>query len=242
MNANRAHSGKYYSGTSPPLQAELQEANRLGQMDQIIRQWIGATNCPWPECSSKATFKHLSSLRTHLMNIHVSPLICAQPGCSYKRPFGKLSDLNRHTSTAHDEIRKHKCPISNCKASLDGFSRKDKLVKHLREEHENLKCPYNHCFSSVVASKEDDHVRDYHGNFECNLEGCVGGLASCFSETNLKRHLRWDHGLHWDAVWDIIKYVKEKGFDVFTATQSKIIGRIKNCKTCSSQQHAKGSK
>jgi len=169
-------------------------------LPEILNQWSGATKCPWPKCSSKATFKTRSSLRTHVGNIHINPLICTHPQCSYKRPFGKQHELDRHISTAHGTIRNHKCPIDTCEASVSGFARKDKLTKHLRDEHENLKCPYNHCSAVVLDTQQESHLLKSHGSYECALGDCENGGASRFSYTKLKQHLRGSHGMtYWST-------------------------------------------
>lgn len=178
------------------------EGHRNQHSEEILKQWSGASTCPWPKCTSKATFKTRSSLKTHLLNVHVSPLICDEPQCSYKKPFGKQYELDRHVSTAHGEIRKYKCPIDACEASVTGFARKDKLVKHIREEHENVRCPYNHCFATVPATREEEHIRVSHGPYECAMGQCGRGIASHFSYESLKHHLRVAHGIdYWIADW-----------------------------------------
>src|SRR2546421_12902555 len=86
-------------------------------------EWSGPQKCFWRDCTSKATFHSPSSLKAHIRNIHVSPLVCTRPGCSYKKPFGKPCDLNRHMTTIHNTERGYQCLESDCQKV---FSRKDK--------------------------------------------------------------------------------------------------------------------
>jgi hypothetical protein len=205
-------------------------------MGGTLNQWSGSSKCPWPNCSSKATFKTPSSLRTHLSNIHVTPLICTQPQCPYQRPFGKQYELDRHISTAHGEARNHRCPIDTCDASVTGFARKDKLIKHLREEHENLKCPYNHCFATVLAEETEKHLLQSHDDYECALQGCQYGGASRFSRVNLKRHLRRDHLVTGDPanrlMWILDASKKMTADGEFTGRWRQ----TQKCATCVSQR------
>jgi hypothetical protein len=210
------------------------ETHRHKHMDEILKKWSGATMCPWPNCSSKATFKFPTSLKTHLSNIHVTPLICKQPGCSYSRPFSKQYELNRHISTAHREEHHHKCPIDTCEASITGFARKDKLIKHLREEHENLRCPYNHCFAMVLAGETQQHLTQSHGNYECALQECKYGGASRFSRQNLKRHLRRDHQVTSDPAFALMLSLDNQKLTA-EETLTRRWKQLRDCATCASR-------
>jgi hypothetical protein len=204
-------------------------------MNKILSQWSGATKCPWLKCSSRATFKTPSSLRTHICNIHVNPLTCTEPQCSYKRPFGKQHELRRHISTAHETIRNHKCPIATCEASITGFARKDKLMKHLREEHENLKCLYNHCSAVVPDTQQELHISESHGDYECAVGGCEKGDASCFSLENLGRHLRSAHCMTYDPAGRLSRIAK--GHDrTVKIGHLRNLKELPNCATCSLSQ------
>jgi hypothetical protein len=181
---------------------------------EILEQWSSASKCPWPTCRSKATFKTRSSLRTHLSNVHVTPLICDAPLCLYKKPFGKKYELDRHMLTAHGangETSIYKCTIETCEASITRFARRDKLLKHLREERENLKCPFAHCVAIVLATKEEEHIQKFHGSYECAMTGCENSGSSRFLEVNLKRHLRRDHRLTFNPVQRLIAFLRRTG-------------------------------
>lgn len=197
------------------------------------RKWTGATKCDWPNCHSKAIFKSFSSLKTHTLNIHVSPLVCTLPQCSYKKPFGKMYELLRHNATIHGN-HYHKCPVEGCEA---GFSRKDKMLNHIREKHNTLKCPYNHCSVTVLETEEELHLRQFHGDFECAIGACETGLKSLFLEVGLKRHLRKCHGISYDPIETIMSQTHGS---VDRTARSKLRSAWKDCVLCSAQ-HGKES-
>jgi len=248
MSANRANSVlpsdsepwrcPWAACSSDPItrtEAE-RESHCLIRLDGTLQIWLGACKCIWPNCSSKATFKSRSSLRTHLINIHVKPLLCTEPLCRYKKPFSKQYELDRHVSTAHGDTRNHKCPIDTCEVSVTGFARKDKLVKHLREEHENLKCPYNHCFAAVVATQEEEHIQKSHGDYECAIGGCKAGISSRFTLNSARSHLRAVHGIDWYTSFNMIEL--PANIHTVTASLLRLRSTPKNCATCSSHQQA----
>jgi hypothetical protein len=166
---------------------------------EIRAHWRGESRCTWPNCLSKAIFKSPGQLKTHLFNIHATPLVCAEPKCTYEKPFRNQHDLRRHAATAHGETGSHKCPIEDCDASTEGFARKDKLLKHIRQEHENVRCTYNHCSAVVLATQTASHLSQYHGDLECRLGGCRNSPASKFTKLTLTRHLRRDHSISFDG-------------------------------------------
>ncbi len=198
--------------------------------------WSGARKCDLLNCPSNATFKSPSHLKTHILNIHINPLVCTHSGCSYIKPFGKQYELARHVSTAHGDVRIHKCPVESCEANLAGFARKDKLLKHLREEHDNLKCPYNHCSATVHESQQKSHLDQSHGVFECALGACANGRKSLFSAVGLKRHIRKIHNGTGNQAWVMMCDVRQT-LDK-TAREFSTIGRQKwkDCTNCSKQQ------
>jgi len=248
MNANEAFSVP--TGT-PPLSLNLWRcpwptcstglpsiANEVKQhlnnhWSETEAQWIGASKCPWSKCSSRATFKSPGSLKIHLFNIHVTPLVCKYPLCTYTKPFGRQFDLDRHILTAHGDARDHKCPIESCPSSVTGFARKDKLVKHLKEEHENVRCPYNHCFAAVPKLQEETHVQQSHGEYECGIGGCENGGVSRFMLVDLKRHLRRDHGMTYDPVWRLGHRLVKSGGKTANPHTSYMCKKWLNCATCS---------
>jgi len=165
-------------------------------MDTVIG-WSGPRKCHWLGCVSRATFHSPSSLRAHIKNVHVSPLICRQQGCSYTKPFGKPCDLKRHLASVHHTVCKYECPESGCQET---FSRKDKMLKHAREKHERYRCSCNHCTATVFATERESHLQNSHGQYECAMGSCQNGSRSYFSETGLKRHLRTIHRMTSDPV------------------------------------------
>lgn len=170
-------------------------------MDKDIDiRWSGPRKCSWQDCSSKATFHSPSSLKAHIRNIHVSPLLCIHPGCSYKKPFGKPCDLRRHVATVHNTERGYQCLQSDCQ---EVFSRRDKMMKHAREKHELFKCIYNHCSATVFAAQRESHTQKSHGRYECAIASCELASRSCFTEENLDRHLRTCHRMSYDAVHSV---------------------------------------
>ena len=214
MNANRARS---------------EGSLRYMCISDILSQWAGASQCPWPKCISKATFKSRSALKTHLTNIHVTPLVCTYPQCSHNRPFGKQYELDRHVATAHGNTRNHKCPIGTCDANVTGFSRKDKLLKHMREAHESVQCLYNHCFGKVTATQEQEHLRACHGDYECGIGGCEASSTSRFSSKRLVRHLISAHKIDYNLAHYLLSVMKFN--EVNVPIGIKHIERA--CKTCS---------
>lgn len=253
MNANGAISLRHIGGqglgvgirrcpwvtcTASPtfIGAENHEAHRRQHMDEMLSGWSGASKCLWPKCSSNATFKTRSSLRTHLSNIHVTPLVCTHPQCSYKKPFGKQYELDRHISTAHGKTHSHKCPIDTCEASVTGFPRKDKLVKHLREQHEKVRCPYNHCSAVVVATQEEEHIRTFHGDFECAIGGCDCGIASRFSHRSLKQHFKVAHGMDHYTARELVTKVLRSTDRVARQYPTQWWKSPRDCESCSSLQ------
>src|SRR5215470_16856112 len=150
-------------------------------MDPAI-DWHGPQKCHWRDCASKATFHSPSSLKTHIRNVHVSPLVCTYEGCSYKKPFGKQCDLKRHLATIHSIGREYQCLESECQET---FSRKDKMLKHARERHELFRCTCNHCPATVFAAQRESHLQEFHGIYECAIGSCRLGGRSYFQEVNL---------------------------------------------------------
>jgi hypothetical protein len=128
--------------------------------------WPG---CKWPDCTSKkGSFTTCKRLEDHLQNIHIEPLICAESGCHWNEPFGKQGDLERHCKSKHaDGSLPHKCPHTSCPKPINIFARRDKLREHLR---------------------------NWHGNFECLNQGCHRGPGNGFrTEEQLLSHTRTAH-------------------------------------------------
>lgn len=155
-------------------------------------EWFGPQKCHWQACASKATFRSPSSLKAHIRNVHVSPLICTHPGCSYMKPFGKQCDLKRHIATIHGTKHIYRCLESECKET---FSRKDKMMKHARENHELFRCSCNHCLAIVCATQRQSHLKEAHGLFECAIGSCKSGGRSYFHKKDLRGHLKRIHGV-----------------------------------------------
>ena len=166
-------------------------------------KWSGPQKCSWEDCASKATFRSPSSLRTHIRNIHETPLVCTHPGCSYKKPFGKPCDLKRHIATIHSTECGYQCLEIGCPQV---FSRKDKMISHAKEKHGLFRCSYNHCSATVFASQKESHLQESHCRNECAIGSCRSGQRSFFTEQNLKRHMRTCHRMSYDAVFTAMPY------------------------------------
>lgn len=160
----------------------------------LLQSWKGPTTCDWSNCSSSRVFKDKYTLNEHLTNIHVTPLCCSITGCSVG-PFGKKSDLNRHTATIHGKTAFF-CPIESCESKSTGFPRKDKLVKHMREEHDNVRCSLNHCGAVILDGQQEEHIQNYHGEWECALMACQRGQPSHFTVERARLHLIGVHKMN----------------------------------------------
>lgn len=207
---------------------------------ETVEQWLGPRGCKWPGCPSRATFKSPSSLKAHVFNIHVSPLVCTYPQCTYTNPFGKQSDLRRHIATIHEAISNYICPVELCEANIKGFARKDKLLNHIREQHDNLRCPYNHCYATVLETEQDTHLQQFHGSFECALGACEKGPASCFMAVGLRRHVRRDHNLTVDPAINLIDRVCATEDNTARSSHIVHLRKWKDCPACSEAQSALG--
>jgi len=172
-----------------PTIAPLQNSHQMVDRDNDIK-WFGPQKCYWRDCASKATFHSLSSLKAHIRNVHVTPLVCKHPGCSYKKPFGKPCDLRRHIATIHNTKCRHQCLESDCQKT---FSRRDQMMKHAKEEHELFKCLCNHCSTIVFVAQRESHLREFHGSYECAIGSRGLGCRSYFTVENLKKHMRTSH-------------------------------------------------
>jgi len=128
--------------------------------------WPG---CKWPDCKSrKGSFATSKLLEDHLQNIHIEPLICPVLKCSHEEPFGKQGDLERHHKSIHaDGAVPYKCPHPSCPKPINGFARRDKLK---------------------------EHIRNWHGSFECLIQDCHRGPGNGFkTDEQLQSHVRTAH-------------------------------------------------
>ncbi|CZR64468.1 uncharacterized protein PAC_14366 [Phialocephala subalpina] len=144
----------------------IQEHLEKVHVATVQAAWPG---CKWPDCQSKKdSFTTGKRLEDHLQNIHIEPLICPEPGCPNKKPFGKPGDLERHRKSKHaNGSMPYKCPHTSCPKPIQEFARKDKLREHLR---------------------------NWHGNFECLNQGCHRGPGNGFrTEEQLLSHTRTAH-------------------------------------------------
>jgi hypothetical protein len=163
--------------------------------------WKEGQPCPWPRCTSKATFKTRAVFQTHLDNIHVNPLLCSAKGCTHKKPFRSNSELQRHMQTAHPKGElPYKCPYSECKCSPRQFARRDKWLQHIRKGHDEPMCPLNHCeagmrYAFATRAELIEHIKKYHGNYECGIGSCSQKSQSRFSEFELFKHLEFHHDI-----------------------------------------------
>jgi len=208
--------------------------------EETLRQWRGPRGCNWPDCPSRATFESPSSLKSHIFNIHINPLVCTYPQCTYLKPFGKKCDLRRHIETVHEPSCNHICPVESCEVNIKGFARKDKLLNHIREQHDNLRCPYNHCYATVLETEQDAHLRQFHGSFECALGGCEKGPASCFLEDGLRRHFRRDHHITIDPARNLINKVLNTEDKTARPTHTVRFKKLGDCIACSETQSELG--
>jgi len=228
----------------PTRSAERNEAETTAHLEahwkETRRQWLGPRGCNWPDCPSRATFKSPSSLKSHIFNIHISPLVCTYPQCTYPNPFGKECDLRRHIETVHEASCSHMCPVESCEANVKGFARKDKLLNHVREQHDNLRCPYNHCYATVLEADQDAHLQQFHGSFECALGACEKEPASCFLEVGLRRHVRSHHNLTVDPAGRLIREVREIEDKTARSIHIVRLRKWKDCPACSEAQSALG--
>lgn len=163
--------------------------------------WSIGDKCTWPDCTSAAEFKTVSSFNMHVNNMHTDPLLCSAPNCQHRTPFGRKSDLRRHEQSAHSAERNFVCTVPSCDARVKEFARKDHLWNHMRDLHDYYFCPLNHCRRSTKCyfDKPEDvqeHITVEHGPYECALNACARAPPSEFSETSLLRHLKNHHGVH----------------------------------------------
>ena len=187
--------------------------HRQDAQRQILGAWSVGSKCTWSGCTSRARFKTKPSLKVHLDNIHVNPLLCKEPHCEWKKPFGKSCDLTRHHSTVHSKERAYVCKVTSCDAPIKEFARKDHLMIHMRERHDNYYCPMNHCSRGKGASFATPeevavHVQDSHDGdvYECAIGACAQGSVSKFpwgsAESHLRNHHRFSNGMSVDIVFN----------------------------------------
>lgn len=142
--------------------------------DHIVKAHVSAVQvawpgCKWPDCESrKGAFSTASRLWDHIQNIHIEPLICPERDCSHKKAFGKQGDLDRHYKSKHfNGSLPFKCTRPLCPKPINGFARRDKLK---------------------------EHVRNWHGAFECLIPGCHRGSGNCFrTQDQLDSHGQAGH-------------------------------------------------
>jgi hypothetical protein len=158
--------------------------------------------CLWAGCKSKAVFRYVHVLQAHLDNIHVNPLVCAVRNCSHQTPFRSNYDLKRHMRTAHsgEQDLQIFCPYPNCDKDPKSFVRKDKWLSHIRSCHQGDSCPLHHCdfVQKDRASGQAgvvEHIKKFHGNYECGIGSCRNEPQSRFAEFELLKHLELHHGI-----------------------------------------------
>jgi hypothetical protein len=199
-------------------------------------EWSGPQKCFWRDCASKATFHSPSSLKAHIRNIHVTPLVCTRPGCSYKKPFGKPCDLNRHMATIHNTERGYQCLESDCQKV---FSRKDKMMEHAKEKHELFQYPCNHCSAIVFSVERESHLQLFHGRYECAIGSCEFGSRSNFTRQSLSRHMRTCHRMTADPVEGIIARLStDTEGDGALYAKTPLRPTYRDCAACQESQRA----
>ena len=73
-------------------------------------------------------------VKTHEKNFRCQFLNCSSTGFSTSR------DQKRHERSCKKGftvIKEYKCPYSNCKYVVEGFSRKDNCDRHIRRKHQS---------------------------------------------------------------------------------------------------------
>ena len=221
--------------------ANQDETQDLRNLDSVLQAWTIGGKCPWPHCTSRASFNTRALFRKHLTNVHKNPLLCSAANCPHKTPFGRPTDLRRHMQSVHSGERKYVCSIASCDARIKEFARKDHLNKHMRERHDSYFCPIYHCFHSTkgsFAKPEDltEHLDNYHGPYECAIRGCDGMPPSKFSQDSLESHLKRDHGVEYYSASQI---VRNTIYDQsLTVTSGDVVRYIcHECVTCEKQRH-----
>ncbi|KAF5867688.1 putative transcription factor c2h2 protein [Botrytis fragariae] len=195
--------------------------------------FCGPAQCPWVECTSRATFATLKAFSKHLKNIHLRPLVCDHDGCGYQKPFRNKYDLERHRQTAHVRARNHECPFLHC--GNIGFARKDKLWVHIRECHDKPStvstCPVIHC-GKEVKTPVSEHIQKEHGSFECGLSTC-GTKQSRFTDIQLESHLRSAHGLNFGEASKAVGAAKKASDKTIRIRELYTKSEIRECAICS---------
>ncbi|PVH79865.1 hypothetical protein DL98DRAFT_375016, partial [Cadophora sp. DSE1049] len=121
--------------------------------------------CKWPDCESKkGSFTTAPRLWDHIQNIHIEPLICPERDCSHKKAFGKHGDLDRHHKSKHsDGSLPFKCTRPSCPKPINGFARRDKLKEHLRNWHGAFECVFPGCRRGPGNGFKTQEQLDSHG-------------------------------------------------------------------------------
>jgi len=66
---------------------------------------------------------------------HTRPYRCTYPTCEDLAGFGWVGGLNRHLEELHNSKAQHKCPYTDCKRHVNGFSRSANLKNHMWKVH-----------------------------------------------------------------------------------------------------------
>lgn len=83
--------------------------------------------------------------------------------------------------------------------------RKDKWLNHLRSRHCGDACPLNHCEAGCKGDFQSqaevvEHIKKFHGSFECGIGSCSAESRSRFSEFDLLKHLEIAHGMQYSDI------------------------------------------
>ncbi|KUJ11186.1 uncharacterized protein LY89DRAFT_239324 [Mollisia scopiformis] len=170
------HTCDYHLCTVPsfPTLAGLKSHLR-DHAENVVRQWKEKqpSRCLWARnCKSKAIFKTERIFRTHLENVHISPILCTVKDCQHRKPFRSRYDLERHITVFHKEASASYlyCPCTKCDQSPIAFIRKDKWLLHIQTCHEDTECPFDDCPGGIngdVCLTHSDvvtHIRKDHWN------------------------------------------------------------------------------
>ena len=80
-----------------------------------------------------------SSVHSRHLDQHLKSFLCCEPNCS--RKFGSKNDLSRHKREVHGEddqgraLETLRCPHTDCKRNVKGFTRPSNLREHVRKMH-----------------------------------------------------------------------------------------------------------
>jgi hypothetical protein len=106
----------------------------------------------------------------------------------------------------------------------------------MREEHDNVRCTLNHCGASILDGEQESHIKDAHGDYECALSACEGGLPSRFTKEAARLHLISAHKMDRDtALFPFLTlYDSQKNHLINRKTFKRfdLIKKFEDCQAC----------